>query len=216
MPAGMAGDVRRDGRALPRDRREDPAGFGNLIDGSTPAAATTRRRPREAAARTATPGLSQQVSGPFSRRAERVQRLLEVCFWQAGTPRPGGTMLSDSAHQSTGSTAAGGSVATSLTRAGVAPVCSAAGVASPRSSSRRQPDARVVDDNALTQPRPARPDQQPTPGCQCIGGASTDCPPASAHQPGCVADGGPTAPAATSSLRSGATASSIGRHQRVR
>ena len=99
----------------------------------------------------------------------------------------GETMLIDSAHQPSGSTAAGGSVATTPTRVRVAPVCSAAGVASPRSSLRRQPDARVVDGNALTQPHPARPDQQPTPGCQCTGGASVDCPPSSARRPGCAA-----------------------------
>ncbi len=31
---------------------------------------------------------------PFSRRAGKVQRPPEVCFWQAGTPRPGGNKCS--------------------------------------------------------------------------------------------------------------------------
>ncbi len=115
-------------------------------------------------------------------------------------------MLNGSAHQPSGATAAGGSVATAPTRVRVAPVCTAAGVVSPRSSSRRQPDARVVDDNASTRPHPARPDQQPTPGCQCAGGASIDCPPSSARRPDCAdGDGGPTPPAPTHSTESSTT-----------
>jgi len=106
-------------------------------------------------------------------------------------------MLNGSTHQPSVATAAGGSVATSPTPVSV----TAAGAASPRSPSHRQPDARVVDDNEPTRPHPARPYQQPTPGCQCTGGASTDCPPASGRRPGCPADGGgPTAPAGATAL----------------
>ena len=108
-------------------------------------------------------------------------------------------MLSDPAHQPSGAPTAGGSMTTTPPRVRIAPACSAAGTASPRFSSHGQPDARVVDDNALTQPHPTRPDQQPTPGCQCTGGATIDCPPSTARQPGCAGDGGPTPAATTSS-----------------